>query len=211
MVTDLDLAHICYDLYFNAANIDNIVDIDGVVAGVKHFPEASVICFRGSTSVLDWIRDFQAQMILDPDLGGVECGFIQGLRELIGKRPAGLFPSQKIYVTGHSLGAARALLFAAIETLKGLPIAGVTVFGSPRPGAARIKDILAPVPVSIYKNRRDPVCDVPLDIPLLDPYTHVRNIIPVDVAPPANDPWGLLADHHMELYLNALAFATVAA
>lgn len=209
MPTDLKLAQTCWDLYFDTTKIDTVLDIDGVCVGINHLPDASIICFRGSTTPEDWFRDFQAQMIYDTELSGVECGFIQGIRDIIGKRPAEAIPQKPVYITGHSLGAARALIFAALETLKGLPVAGVTVFGPPRPGAQQIKDILASVSVRCYKNRHDPVCDVPFNIPLFDPYTHVSDLIPVSVAPPPDDPWGLLADHHMGLYLDAMKAAQV--
>lgn len=204
MVTDIDLAQTCYDLYFDTSKIDTILDIDGVCVGIKHLPEASIICFRGSTTILDWFRDFQAQMVYDTELGGVDFGFLQGLRDIIGKRPGDAIPNKPVYITGHSLGAARALLFAALEKIRGLQIAGVTVFGPPRPGAFSVKTILASVPVTCYKNRSDPVCYVPMDIPLFDPYVHVRELTPLNAAPPSDDAWGPLADHHMELYLQAL-------
>lgn len=204
MVTDLELAQVCWDLYFEPNKLDHVVDTDGVTVGISHKDEHSIICFRGSTTLLDWMRDFQAQMVFDADLGGVELGFMQGLRKIAGERPGGAIPASPIYITGHSLGAARALIFAALEKLKGLPIAGVTVFGPPRPGAAKLKEILAPVPVRMYRNRLDPVCEVPFDIPLIDPYVHVSDLISVDAAPAPEDPWGFVADHHMELYLEAL-------
>lgn len=207
MATDLDLAQVCWNLYFDISKLDRIVDVEGVTVGISHKDNHSIICFRGSTSLLDWLRDFQAQMVFDMDIGGVELGFMQGMRAIMGQRPGGAAPDKPVYITGHSLGAARALIFAAMETFKGLPIAGVTVFGPPRPGSARLKDILVPVPVRLYRNRRDPICEVPLDIPLIDPYTHVRELTAVDVAPPPNDPWGVVADHHMELYLKAMQIA----
>lgn len=211
MATDLDLAQVCWDLYYDPGKLDRVITTSGVTVGIAHKDDHSIICFRGSTTVLDWLRDLQAQMVFDMYLGGVELGFMQGLREIIGERPGGAVPGVPVYVTGHSLGAARALIFVAMETLKGLPIAGVTVFGPPRPGASKLKEILAPVPIRMYRNRRDPVCDVPLDIPLLDPYMHVRDLIHVDVAPPSNDPWLFAADHHMDLYLKAMQNAVASA
>jgi predicted lipase len=208
MVTDLELAQVCWNLYYDANKLDHIVSTEGVTVGISHSAEHSIICFRGSITFLDWLRDFQAQMVFDDELGGVEFGFMQGLRRIIGQRPDGAVPSKPVYITGHSLGAARALIFAALERLRGLPIAGVTVFGSPRPGAAKLKEILAPVPVRVYKNRHDPVCELPLNIPLLDPYVHVRELIHVDAAPApeeiVDDVWGIAPDHRMDLYLKAL-------
>ena len=204
MLTDADLAQACSDLYSDKTKFNTILDIDEVVVGVQRREDASVICFRGSYDIVDWLRDFEAQMVIDPEIGGVECGFIQGLRSIIGKRPGNAVPDKPLYITGHSLGAARALLFAALETVRGLPLAGVAAFGPPRPGAARVGEILKNVPVRCYRNREDPVCDFPLDIPLVDPYVHVGPLLPLDCAPPDGDAWGVAADHHIELYVQAM-------
>ena len=205
--SDFDLATLSWSCYFDTAVFDRVVDLNGDWAGIKHFPDYHAVAFRGSTTIEDWYRDFQGLMIQDPELGGVETGFVRGIRDVlanVGDEVDGAAP--QLYITGHSLGAARALLFAALVAAQGhtRSLRRVSVFGSPRPGGKRIIDLLAPVEVNSYKNGNDPVCDVPFEIPVFEPYRHPRTLIPVDVPPPEDDAWGLLARHHSELYIAAM-------
>lgn len=202
---DHDCAQAVADLYWHPEKLDSIIDLEGVCIGVRNFDDATIICFRGSTTPQDWFRDFQAQMIYHPELGGVEAGFVQGVRAAL-LRCDVRNPINPLWIVGHSLGAARALVAAALLASEGLmlPEDQVVTFGSPRPGAQKIKDLLANVPIRSYKNLRDPVCDVPFDIPLIDPYVHPRDLIHVDAAPADDDPWGIVSDHHAELYLKAM-------
>ncbi len=208
-LNDLDLATLSWSCYFNVATFDRVVDLNGDWAGIKHYPDNEhVIAFRGSTTIEDWLRDFQGLMIQDPELGGVETGFMKGIRDVlanVGDEINGLY-CPKLYITGHSLGAARALLFAALVCAQGhaQAIQKVAVFGSPRPGGVKVLKLLNNVPVNSYKNGNDLVCDVPFDIQNFAPYMHPRQLIKVDVPPPEDDSWGPLARHHSELYLAAM-------
>lgn len=207
MLTDLDLANLCLDTYWEAQNFDRIAEADGVFAGIKHYKDYSVIAFRGSTTLLDWLRDFQAVMVEDTDIGGVEQGFRRGMRDTIAVMGAELqVPSPNFYITGHSLGAARALVFAALLCEQGFGrfIKGVTVFGSPRPGGGKIAELLKGTPVKAYRNGSDPVCAVPVSVPLLAEYVHPTVLTAVDIPPKVGDEWGFMARHHMELYKEAM-------
>ena len=107
-----------------------------------------------------------------------------------------------IYIAGHSLGAARAALYAFSRIKRGLPVDGVFLFGCPRPGDAMIRDALSQIPVRSIKNGDDPITDVPLDIELIDEdYCQPRDFEAVNV--PWNDSlpdWGPFNAHHIELY-----------
>lgn len=207
LLSDFDLATLSWSCYFDTATFDRVVDLNGDFAGIKHYDDCHVIAFRGSTTFEDWFRDFQGLMVTDPSLGGVDMGFMRGIRDVlahVGDEIGGVAP--KLYITGHSLGAARALLFAALVASQGHGkfIQRATVFGCPRPGGKAVYELLAPIQINSYKNRADPVCDVPFEIPLIEPYRHPRASIPVNVAPEPGDLWGLLADHHSELYIKAM-------
>lgn len=207
MLSDLDLATLCWSCYNDVATFDRVIDINGDFAGIKHYPDNEhVIAFRGSTTVEDWLRDFQGLMIDDPELGGVETGFMRGIRDTLAHCGDEIDGTPKLYITGHSLGAARALLFAALTAAQGHSqlIERVVVFGSPRPGGRKVSNWLASTRINSYKNGDDPVCDVPFDIPLIEPYMHPRQLIPVDVPPPEDDSWGPIARHHVELYQAAM-------
>lgn len=208
-LNDLELATLSWSCYFDIATFDRVIALDGDWAGIKHYPDNEhVIAFRGSTTVEDWLRDFQGLMVEDPELGGVETGFMKGIRDVLAYAGDEIeaVPAPKIYITGHSLGAARALLFAALVCAQGHAqvIQRVTVFGSPRPGGMKVLKLLNNVPINSYKNGDDPVCDVPIEIPLLEPYTHPRQLIVVDVPPSEDDSWGPIARHHSELYVAAM-------
>lgn len=206
MLTDLDCATLCWSCYNDVGIFDRVIEFDGVWAGIKHYEDCSAIAFRGSSTLQDWIRDFEGLMVNDPAIGCVEQGFMRGMRDVIAHAADEINTSMpKIYVTGHSLGAARALIFSGLVAAMGLPkiLQRCVTFGSPRPGGAKLKEVLAPVEIHSYKNGDDPVTEVPIAFPLF-PYAHPRDLIMVDVPPAAGDMWGVLARHHSELYVQAM-------
>ena len=112
----------------------------------------------------------------------------------------------EVFIAGHSLGGARALLYAWARVRRGLPVTGVYAFAPPNPGEAKIGEDLAyavargMVAVSV-KNHRDLVCDVPVDVEELDE-EYVQPFAFTEISEPGSllDPWFLLRDHHKELY-----------
>jgi lipase (class 3) len=206
MPSDIDFALLCYSSYFLPGYFDTVFQGDQdnqVWCGIKHIDKEAVIVFRGSSTFTDWTRDFSAKMFVDPQLGEVETGFMIGLRDLLVSVKKETASATKIYITGHSLGAARALLFGALLVCEDI-IPEIVTFGSPRPGGAELKVLLAPVAIRSYKNAFDPVTDVPFMLSL-DPYVHPRDLIPIASQPIAADPWLSIRDHHMQYYINAIA------
>src|SRR5438270_6715240 len=109
---------------------------EGVQVGLRHVGDTDVIAFRGSVDAQDWLRDFQGWPTLHPRLGYCHSGFLQGMdtvAEELGMAVA--YQARPFILTGHSLGAARALLVAGlfVAQKKMLPSAVVT-FGTPKPG-----------------------------------------------------------------------------
>lgn len=210
MFSDLDCAKACWNSYFNVGYFDAVYYgplTDNVWCGIKIDGDTALVVFRGSTTIQDWLRDFQSVMTHDPELGDVEYGFMTGLRTVeafLWKQmcDAKEMPT-KILVTGHSLGAARAQLFAGLLTCHG-KICELVGFGPPRAGGPQLRQLLNTVKCRLYKNRADPVTDVPFTVPLLFDYEHVSTLIHIDAAPKPFDPWGILADHHSELYVTAM-------
>jgi hypothetical protein len=92
-------------------------------------------------------------------------------------------------------------------TAAGRPPAAIVAFGCPRPGYHQLADLLAAVPLRSYRNgnagNHDYVTDLPFTLPAF-PFVEPRPFIDICAPPPANDRWGLLAYHHIELYEQAL-------
>ena len=111
-----------------------------------------------------------------------------------------------VYVIGHSLGAARALQYAWSRLRRGFRLDGVYAFAPPNPGDGAIGATyalpsFARVVKCSYKNRRDLVTDVPVDLPLLgEEYVQPFPFFEMDEAPAPGDSWGIFCDHHIELY-----------
>jgi hypothetical protein len=120
------------------------------------------VAFRGSSCLRDWIQDFKARqeqpkVELLQDYAGVFAEIHQGfeqdvesiredllaaIRSLGAPAPTPAAGSGRavpesgvpIFVTGHSKGAAEAVLFALELQRQKFPIAGVYTFGQPRVG-----------------------------------------------------------------------------
>jgi pimeloyl-ACP methyl ester carboxylesterase len=98
-----------------------------------------------SSFIFDWaewlLTDFDARQITDPDITGkVHAGFWYSLgynnfkSQLMNRIVAENGRNKKIWITGHSLGAAHAQLFAMYLRNKSIPVQGVYVYASPHPG-----------------------------------------------------------------------------
>lgn len=192
-MSDFDLALTCQKSYSVNTLWDRLWTSGGVHVGMTD----DTICFRGSDDLEDWMRDFDALAIYDIKLGGLHAGFARGIGNFFAVNQE-LFNSNT-RVCGHSLGAARALIFAGFMASSGVIPKEVVVFGSPRPGFQKLTDILAPVTIRSYKNRSDPVTEVPVSVLPVFPYVHPRQAIKLNVPPFAAecDP---LADHSIDLY-----------
>ena len=112
-----------------------------------------------------------------------------------------------IIITGHSLGADNAVLYAFDRIKRGLPVDALYLFGCAQPGNAAIGDGIAPIPVvRSIQNRVGPhfpdfdlVTAVPFEAPGFD-YTQPVPFETISEEPPPGDSWGLFRYHHSELY-----------
>ena len=107
-----------------------------------------IVAFRGSSSVKDFLQDVEvwkedlittAQGTARVHNGFLEC--FDAIDEEVVKQVKGFLaiaPTAKVYLTGHSLGGALAML-CALEFSRSMPaatIAAVVTFGQPRVGNA---------------------------------------------------------------------------
>lgn len=114
----------------------------------------------------------------------------------------------KTIITGHSLGAAEAVLYAYDRVYRGLPVDALYLFGCPQPGNAAIAAGIATIPVvRSIQNRVGPhfpdydlVTSVPFEAgPFLD-YAQGHPFELISEAAPEGDSWGLFRYHHSQLY-----------
>ncbi|MGA2619748.1 MAG: lipase family protein [Thermoguttaceae bacterium] len=133
---------------------------------VAPMDEITVLAFRGTDSIQNWLTDGQAAQITDPAYPGqVHQGFARALTEIwpgltqILPRPAS---ATAVWVTGHSLGAALATLAAVRLRAAGFAVRAVYTFGSPRVGDPDFYRAYTPVAYR-FVNNNDIVPHVPLE------------------------------------------------
>jgi triacylglycerol lipase len=130
-------------------NVSDLVAFDGAGTDAKGFlaqlDGAIAIVFRGTDSIANWIDDAEILPLPFRDKGAVHSGFLDSLQSVwptisatLGRWKGG---GRTLWITGHSLGGALALLAAA--TLRfpagngaAVPtgVAGTYTFGQPRVG-----------------------------------------------------------------------------
>jgi len=135
------LAARCERAYDEASISDAATDTQALVV---YENGKIIVAFRGSSSIKDFLQDAECwkEDLISNARGtaAVHHGFLEGFNaidEAVVSRVKimlGLAPQAKIYLTGHSLGGALALLGALEFSRQGLPVAGVVTFGQPRVG-----------------------------------------------------------------------------
>ena len=185
---------------------DGATDND-VVLGIKRLDGVDVVVLRGSATLRDWMRDFNAfaSPVAHDRLGPVHPGFLLGMEQaaqFVQANAAGPF-----IVVGHSLGAARSAIMTALLLDAGAKVLARVCWGEPKPGFQPLAALVGKVLNFSYRNGNDQHHDLVTDVPLTFPpeeYCHAAPLIQVCTEPPANDPWGPLRYHHMELYSAAM-------
>jgi triacylglycerol lipase len=137
----------------------SIMDTQGFIAGDK---DKIVLAFRGTESsrngrffAKDWGTDalfqqarFNNYFTDSEDIGAIHAGFGKAVHDVWSRKPRvpsilrtyrSRFPNASLWITGHSLGGALAIVSAAACCFDGerqSPVAGVYTFGQPRVGDA---------------------------------------------------------------------------
>jgi hypothetical protein len=210
----VDYAKMCQRIYLTDEGWTHYWELGDIVCGHQLTGGVDYLVFRGSVTLVDWMRDINALAVWHPKLGFVHAGFAQGLDSLY----AVIAPlmGRNIVILGHSLGAARACdvagLFAYDAAAAGVacPVKMLCTFGQPKPGFANLARIITKSGMThvSYRNRNDPVPLVPLSFwPFLD-YVHTEAWIALDAAP-AIDNLEPLRDHHINLYIQGLTPVTI--
>jgi len=145
---------------------DKLTDTQGFVA-VKHDeagPGMAVICFRGTKETKDWLTNLDATQIeiksTDPNsddmLGKMHQGFHKAYKSVEGQIESHLKDHEDlpIFITGHSLGGALAVVATWYQSSDKL--AACYTFGAPRVGSIGLIDRFK-TPIYRVVNGADPV------------------------------------------------------
>ncbi len=160
MISTPLLAQLCIESYGDKAlgNMDRVKDI---VFAVSEIDNSTVVTFRGSDSLMDWVRDFEAVPVNHKLLGTVHAGFANGIDQVFEqiKKLSGT----NLHLVGHSLGGAHARLIGGLFIATGYPLASVTTFGSPKPGYAYLSNMYMQSDVThmSYRHANDIVPTMP--------------------------------------------------
>ena len=104
-------------------------------AAILDCQNARVIAFRGSMTAQDWLTDFECARTKTGGGEEIHHGFLDAIislgQDLIARAA---WSQPPLFVTGHSLGGALALLAAQLLERGGQPVAAVYTFGGPRVG-----------------------------------------------------------------------------
>ena len=188
MLTHAELAAAARRSY-DQCNLTTAWDME---ANVEYIHGCVCIAIRGSElDPRDWLRNLAAFPWHFSGLGNVApYGFGKGAERLVAKFihelgvTAGGLP---IYLTGHSMGAATAILMAEVLHWYRFNVKECVAFAAPRTGTRPLS-----VPTTIYDHHGDPVCKVPFF------WSHPVNPL---VLPDMSD--GIL-QHSMDYYLRAM-------
>lgn len=204
MITDLELAQACADSYNPDTTWWRMSYRDELWVALRQLPGGTAVVFRGSEVARDWLRDFRGLPWIHPALGPCHGGFLEDMDDA-GAWVATSLPEGPVAITGHSLGAARALILAGLLTAAGSRrIVRVATFGTPKPGFQQLSDIIMKggYPVTCYRNGPDPVAEVPFTVAPMFPYVKPVADTPLHVAPA--EAWDRMNWHHEQLYLAGL-------
>lgn len=155
----------------------------------QEFDDCVVLAFRGSKSAKDYLQDSKYEMyprLMAGELVDVHDGFFEDFDSIITRIISWLSgrSMKPVFVTGHSLGGAEAILAALELEARCFRVIGVYTFGQPRVGAANFRDVYnsaQKVPGPTLKDRTWRVVNqndiVPRVPPALNGYRHCGNLI----------------------------------
>lgn len=170
----VDYARLAARCYHDAPTIG-----DPVSASRMHVYDG-VHCFRGSDDLLSFVHDADCRIVTAVGLGRVHAGFWSALTAIL---PACLALPRPTAITGHSLGAAMAILYAGVLARMGT-IVPVFAFEPPRLcDDDALSEVLAGfhVPFFATRNGNDLVTEVPIGLTLPGPITPIGNaLLPFD-------------------------------
>lgn len=163
-MTPLDYALLAQEAYATQSPTIGFVT-DASCAIVREYPDERVVAFRGTSNLKALLADFRVAEGAHPVLGDIHAGFWYTWVRMRGA-VLGLPADKPIVFTGHSLGAALAIIAAAEFAAEKREVAAVYGFAPPRVSPQdKVKSVLIDTPMWLYRNGKDVVTEVPLAWP----------------------------------------------
>lgn len=159
-------------------------NINGSQAVIVEHHNYNVLCFRGSDQTSDWVKN--ARFISTKDFGySLHRGFkeaVDDLYSMVRNRLYSVGHRKPLYITGHSLGGAMAVICAMRFSEPCIKFAGLYTFGQPRVfknGSAQKFGRVVKGKYFRYENNNDAVPHLP---PWFLNYKHTGNLRYIDVS-----------------------------
>lgn len=151
----------------------------GINVGYALVDGCVTFTFAGSECRADWVRDFKAVPFKHPQLGTLHQGFWDGMDGVMEELHPYFAASVPVAIQGHSLGCSHAAIFAGLCATHGLRVDLLCLFAPPRMSYQKLRDILKAHVGKIlaFRNGFDPVPEVPLSIPIFEPWVSIADLI----------------------------------
>lgn len=139
---------------------------DSMVGYVATIDDFAVVAFRGTDDIPDWIQNLKIDYVQTPH-GGVHRGFYESFQRLKHQVRERLKQSNstKVWITGHSLGGALAVICAEdLVVNSDVEVCGLVTFGQPMVGKrdfAKHMEQSLPSRFAHYVNDSDAVPRIP--------------------------------------------------
>jgi Lipase (class 3) len=175
--------------------------------GLKEINGTNYVCFRGSTTPEDWLRDLNAfaNPLTHSDLGPIHPGFFYGMPEVWAELKSKV--TANLVLTGHSLGSGEVDVCAGLAVIDGVTPKAKIGFGSPKAGFKQLGQIVKNIPDFCFRNTDGLSWDLITSVPFTffpEEYQHTAPLFDVCCTPQPNDDWGPFAWHHMQAYRTAV-------
>ena len=167
-----------------------------------------VFAFEGTENPQGWALDFDATHVWNhptrkhATLGYIHAGFYLIAAQILSPVVAEIRKTNRPFaLSGHSLGAALALLIGGLLIDRGLVPVTIGAFAPPRVGYNKFVRAVSSVPIRAFRYGNDPVPEVPFHIPFFFPYQQVPLVA---FGKAADDPFTC---HHIQNYVSAVRAA----
>lgn len=173
MVDHIQLAQLCTDAYTVPPAISDEHQVARCT--IQRLDDFNVVAFPGTDleNIYDILCDIKAvHTVTVPRIGNVSTSFWTAMKGIADPLDAAL-GDRPLILTGHSLGGAIALCYAAHRIINMKPVWGIVTFGAPHVSIGQsFGYTLKGIPIYLYRNGNDPITEVPFHIPVVEDWQH---------------------------------------